>query len=283
MRSALNSLLILALLTVSACGQASTPPTPAAAPSPSDPNSVKATYVGNEGVLLSHRGKAVLFDGLHRKYQDAYLFPPPDLLAEMETGKSPFDQVRVILVSHVHLDHFHPESVGLHLSNNGRARLISSSQTMLEIAKNYSGHESIRSQTIESTPDWKQRRDHEVDGIKVAVLGMKHGTDRFWWVKNLGHIVEMGGKKFFQFGDADMTDENFAAFDLPKEKIDVAFVPYWYLLSEDGRKLVRERIAAKTVVAVHISPASATQEAEKLRGLFPGVIPLISIRQEFEF
>lgn len=233
--------------------------------------------------MISHRGKAVLFDGLHRKYQDAYLFPPPELLSEMESARPPFDQVRVILVSHVHLDHFHPESVGLHLKNNSRARLISSSQTMLEVAKSFTGHESIRSQMIESTPDWKQRRDYEVDGIKVAVLGMKHGSDRFWWVKNLGHIVELGGKKFFQFGDADMTDENFAAFDLPNERIDVAFVPYWYLLSEDGRKLVREKIAAKTVVAVHISPASAQQEAEKLRGLFPGVMPLVSIRQEVEF
>lgn len=244
---------------------------------------VQAMYVGNEGVLLSHGGKAVLFDGLHREYQAAYLFPPPELLSAMESARPPFDQVRVILVSHVHLDHFHPESVGLHLKNNPKARLVSSAQAMLEVAKAYSDHASIRSQMIEATPEWKQRRDYEVDGIKVSVLGMKHGNDRFWWVKNLGHIVELGGKKLFQFGDADMTEENFAAFDLPKEKIDVAFVPYWYLLSDPGRKLVRERIGAKTVVAVHISPSGAEQEAEKLRGLFPGVLPLTTINQQLEF
>lgn len=244
---------------------------------------VKAIYVGNEGVLLSHGGKAVLFDGLHREYEPDYLFPPPELLNAMEMAESPFDQVRVVLVSHVHLDHFHPESVGLHLKNNPKARLVSSAQTMLEVAKNYKDHSTIRSQMLELTPEWKQRRNLEIEGIKLSILGMKHGSDRFWWVKNLGHIIEIGGKKFFQFGDADMADENFAAFDLPKERLDAAFVPYWFLLSENGRKLVRDRIAAKTVVAVHIPPATAAQDAEKLRGLFPGVITFTRIKQEIEF
>lgn len=283
MVAATRYLIVSVLLAFTACAQAKPVPTPEVIKTAGS-SGIKAMYVGNEGVFLSHGGKGVLFDGLHREYRPAYLFPPPDLLSAMENARPPFDQVRAVLVSHVHLDHFHPESVALHLKNNPKARLVSSAQQMLEISKAYSDHASVRSQMIEATPEWKQWRDFEVDGIKISVLGMKHGSDdRFWWVKNLGYIVELGGRKFFQFGDADMTDENFASFDLPKEKLDVAFVPYWFLLSDEGRKLVRERIAAKTVVAVHISPASAQPEAEKLRGLFPGVIPLIAIRQEVEF
>lgn len=246
-------------------------------------NGVRVMYVGNEGVLLSHNGKAVLIDGLHREYKPAYLFPPTELLSAMETALPPFDQVRAVLVSHVHLDHFHPESVGLHLKNNPNARLVSSAQTMLEIGRNYAGHAEVRDRLTEVTPEWKRRSDIVVDGIKIAVLGMKHSGGNFWWVKNLGHIVEMGGKKFFHFGDADMSDLNFAGFDLPSEKIDVAFVPYWFLLAENGRKLVRERIGAKRVVAVHIPPSEAAAEAEKLGRLFPGVISFINIKQEAVF
>lgn len=271
-RSVLTYIVLLVVLAATVCAQPKQRST-----------RVRATYVGNEGVLLSHAGKSVLFDGLHREYGPDYLFPPPDVLSQLETAKPPFDQIRVVLVSHIHLDHFHPQSVGLHLKNNPKARLVSSAQTMAEIGKNYADQAAIGPQTIEITPEWKQRRDVVVDGIKVSVLGMKHGSERFWWVKNLGHIVELGGKKFFQFGDADMTDENFASFDLPKEKLDVAFVPFWYLLTEGGRKLVREKIAAKTVVAVHIPPATTQQEAEKLRGLFPGVISLTTMKQEVEF
>ncbi len=240
-------------------------------------------YVGNEGILVSHAGRSVLIDSLHREYDPDYLFPPPELLSAMESARPPFNNVRVVLVSHIHLDHFHPESVGLHLKNNPKATLVSSAQTALEIAKNYKDHESVRNQVREFTPEWKQKKQCDIEGIKVTVLGMKHGSDRFWWVKNLGHLVEIGGKKLFQFGDADMTVENFASFDLPKEKLDVAFVPYWYFLSESGRKLVREQIAAKTYVAVHIPPTSADKESERIRGLFPGLLTLTLIKQELEF
>lgn len=272
-------LILLAVAVTSGCAQvkpnlAAVSPTVAA---------VKLMYVGNEGVLISDGQKSVLIDGLHREYEPDYLFPPPDLLSAMESARPPFDQVRVVLVSHIHLDHFHPESVGLHLKNNPKAVLVSSAQTMLEVAKNFKDHTSVRNQMREYTPEWKQKKQFDIDGIKVTVLGLKHGSDRFWWVKNLGHLVEIGGKKFFQFGDADMTIENFAAFELQKEKIDVAFVPYWYFLSDSGRKLVREQIAAKTYVAVHISPLNAEKEAENLSKLFPGVRSLTMIRQTLEF
>jgi L-ascorbate metabolism protein UlaG (beta-lactamase superfamily) len=263
------SLFALGLFVSTACGQArsSAPEGPLTLPEARTPT---IAYVGNEGVFISDGTKAVLIDGLHRKYGDAYLFPPPELLAAMEQAKPPFDQVRVLLVSHVHGDHFHPESVAQHLRNNPKATLVSDAQKASDIARNYSAHESVRTQVHEATPEWKEMILYEKDGIRVKLLGMKHGTERHWWIKNLGHIVEIGGKKFFHFGDADMTDENFAAFDLPAEKIDVAFVPYWFLLSEDGRRIVRERIAARSVIAVHISPANAEADAARIKQFYPG-------------
>jgi len=263
------SLFALVLFVSSACGQArpSAPEGPLTMPEAKTPTIM---YVGNEGVFISDGTKAVLIDGLHRKYGDAYLFPPADVLSAMEQAKPPFDQVRVLLVSHVHGDHFHPESVGLHLKNNPKADLVTDAQKAADIARNYPDHESVRSRVQEFTPEWKTAVTYERDGIRVRLLGMKHGSDRFWWIKNLGHIVEIGGKKFFHFGDADMTDENFAAFDLPAEKIDIAFVPYWFLLSEEGRRIVRERIAARSVIAVHISPQTAEADAARIKQLYPG-------------
>ena len=263
------ALLVFLLFVSLACGQArsSAPDGPIAIPEIKAPT---IAYVGNEGVFISDGSKAVLIDGLHRRYDDAYLFPPPDLLAAMEQSRPPFDQVRVLLVSHVHGDHFHPDSTALHLRNNPKATLVSDAQKVADIARNYSAHESVRAQVHEATPEWKETVLYEKDGIRVKLLGMKHGTERHWWIKNLGHVVEIGGKKFFHFGDADMTDENFAAFNLPAEKIDVAFVPYWFLLNENGRKIVSERIAPRSVIAVHISPANAEADAARIKQLSPG-------------
>lgn len=244
---------------------------------------LRLTYVGNEGVLISDGTKAVLIDGLHRKYDDDYLNPPPEVLGAMEKANPPFDQVRIVLVSHVHGDHFSAESVGLHLKNNPRATFVSSAQKMADIARLFPDHVSVRNQIVEITPEWKQRAVFEKDGIKVTLLGMKHGSDRFWWIKNLGHIIEIGGKKLFHFGDADTAAENFAAFKLPAEKIDIAFIPYWFLLSENGRKLVRENIAAKTNIAVHISPQTADADAARLKQLVPGVDAFTKMSEERSF
>ncbi|MGD9629378.1 MAG: MBL fold metallo-hydrolase [Pyrinomonadaceae bacterium] len=241
---------------------------------------LKLTYVGNEGVLISDGRKAVLIDGVHRKYGDDYLFPPPEVLTSMETGKPPFDEVRIVLVSHVHGDHFCAESIGSLLKNNPAATLVSDAQKMSEIARLFPDHASIRSQTVEITPEWMKRVVYEKDGIKVTLLGMKHGSDRFWWIKNLGHIIEIGGKKLVHFGDADTSVENFASFSLPSENIDIAFIPYWFLLNENGRKLVRENIAAKTNIAVHIPPATADRDAANVKQLFPGVDAFTSMLEE---
>jgi L-ascorbate metabolism protein UlaG (beta-lactamase superfamily) len=263
--------ILLTFVTVTSCGQAPTIQ-PLSTPTAHTPGTIKLTYVGNEGVLISDGTKAVLIDGLHRKYDDAYLNPPPEVLSAMENAKPPFDQVRVVLVSHVHGDHFSAESAALHLKNNPKAVLVSDAQKIADIARQFPDHASIRNQTYEATPEWKERIVFERDGIKVTLLGMKHGSpDRHWWVKNLGHIIEIGGKKLFHFGDADTGVDNFSAFNLAAEKVDIAFIPYWFLLNENSRKLVRETIAAKHNIAVHISPGSAEADAANVKKLYPGV------------
>jgi len=279
----IRSFIGLILISISACAQS---PATQSLPTPTAHTSgtIKLTYVGNEGVLISDGTKAVLMDGLHRKYDDAYLNPPPEVLSAMETAKAPFDQVRVVLVSHVHGDHFSAESVALHLKNNPKAILVSDAQKIADIARQFPDHASVRNQTYEATPEWKERIIFERDGIKVTLLGMKHGSpDRHWWVKNLGHIIEIGGKKLVHFGDADTALENFASFNLAAEKIDIAFIPYWFLLTEDGRALVRETIAAKDNIAVHISPSNANADAANVKKLFPGVDAFTKMLEERSF
>jgi L-ascorbate metabolism protein UlaG (beta-lactamase superfamily) len=75
---------------------------------------------------------------------------------------------------------------------------------------------------------------HKSGGIKIKFLGLRPSGERFKEIQNLGCVIEIGGKKILHIGDADMTAENFSLFNLSHEKIDVAFIPYWYLMSSDG-------------------------------------------------
>jgi Cft2 family RNA processing exonuclease len=70
------------------------------------------------------RNEESLIDGLHREYGPDYAFLPDSERQKIETAKAPFDKIDLILVSHLHLDHFHAQSVGLYLQHNPRAVLV---------------------------------------------------------------------------------------------------------------------------------------------------------------
>lgn len=240
-------------------------------------------YIANEGVLIRAADKQVLIDGLHREYKPEYAFPPPELQKPLENAQKPYDKINLLLVSHVHLDHFHPESIGLYLKNNPRAILASSAQITDEIGKNFKDYEKIKAQIKPVSHEWKKSFEYEQNGIKVRFLGLRHGSERFSWIQNFGHLIEIGGKKLLHIGDADMTAENFASFNLAKENIDVAFIPFWFLLSEDGRRLVKEQFNPKQIIAVHISPNDAAQVSERLKKDNPGIITFTKILEESSF
>lgn len=240
-------------------------------------------YIANEGVLIRAGGRQILIDGLHREYKPAYAFPPPEMQNRLETAQKPYDKIDLLLVSHVHLDHFHPEAVALHLKNNPKAFLASSEQAAGEIAKNFAEYEKIKTQIEPIAYEWKKSVEFNRNGIKVRFLGLRHVNAQHASIQNFGHLIEIGGKKFLHIGDAEMTAENFAAFNLARENIDVAFIPYWFLTSEEGRGLVAAQFNPKRVVAVHISPDDAAQTVERLKKVSPGSVPFTKILEESYF
>jgi L-ascorbate metabolism protein UlaG (beta-lactamase superfamily) len=251
-----------------------------AAPSPPPQATLEITYIANEGVLISSGGKQVLIDGLHREYQRSYAFLPTEQREKIETAKAPFDKIDLILVSHLHLDHFHPESVGLHLQHNPKAALVSSQQVIEEVEKKFKDYEAIKARVTGATPPLKTRMTLKAAGIDVEFLGLGHGTGRHASIQNLGHIIKLGGKKLLHVGDADTSAEIFGQFNLDEEGIDVAFIPYWFLLGEAGQTVVREHIKPKHIIAVHISPSEAEKAAAQIKQVFPNAVAFTTMLEK---
>ena len=241
---------------------------------------VEITYIANEGVLLSSGGKQVLIDGLHREYERDYAFLPPADREKIETEKAPFDKIDLILVSHRHLDHFHPESVGLHLQHNARATLVSSQQVVEEVEKNFKNYPAISARVTAATPPWKERVAMRVAGIDFEILRLSHGTTRHATIQNLGHIIKLGGKKLLHVGDADTAVENFEKFNLDEEQIDIAFIPYWFLIGTEGQTIVRDHIKPKQIIAVHISPGESERTITQMKQLFPGAVAFTTMLEK---
>jgi L-ascorbate metabolism protein UlaG (beta-lactamase superfamily) len=241
---------------------------------------VEVTYIANEGVLISSGGKQILIDGLHREYERDYAFLPPVEREKIETAKAPFDKIDLVLVSHRHLDHFHPESVGLHLQHNPRATLVSSQQVVEEVEKNFKNYQAISARVTAATPLWKERVAMKVAGIDFEILRLSHGTGRHATIQNLGHIIKLGGKKLLHVGDADTAIENFEKFNLDEEQIDIAFIPYWFLLGTEGQTVVRDHIKPKQIIAVHISPGESERTITQMKQLFPGAVAFTTILEK---
>lgn len=241
---------------------------------------VEITYIANEGVLISSAGKQVLIDGLHREYERDYAFLPPAEREKIETAKAPFDKIDLVLVSHRHLDHFHPESVGLHLQNNPKATLVSSQQVVEEIEKNFKNYSAISARMTAATPPWKERVAMKIAGIDFEILRLSHGTGRHATIQNLGHIIKLGGRKLLHVGDADTAIENFEKFNLDKEQIDIAFIPFWFLTGTNGQTIVRDHIKPKQIIAVHISPDESERTITQIKQLFPGAVAFTTMLEK---
>ena len=194
----------------------------------------------------------------------------------------------VVLVTHAHGDHFSARTVGLHLEHNKSAVLVSSRQVVNSMRSDFAGYDRIRSQVHEVTPPWKQRQSLRVNGVGIDVLGLRHGGEEFHAVQNLGYVVHLGRWTLLHVGDADATEENLRSFNLQQEGIDVAFLPFWYLMTPEGQALVREHIRPKHIIAVYVPHASVSELHKatgdiRIRAAFPDCTIFSTLMQKKQF
>ena len=123
----------------------------------------------------------------------------------------------------------------------------------------------------------------KVAGIDFEILSLRHGTGRHATIQNLGHIIKLGGKKLLHIGDADTAVENFEKFNLNEEGIDIAFIPIWFLLGNEGQTIVREHIKPKQIIAVHISPSEAEKVTGQIRQVFPDAVAFTTLLEKKQF
>ena len=231
--------------------------------------SLEVTYIANEGMLISSGEKSVLIDSLYREGVSGYELVPKAELEKLETAQPPFDKVNLILVSHPHRDHFDPQSTGRHLENNPQAVLASSQQVVEALEKEFPNYQQVKSRIRQVMPQGSEVIRLSFDRIDVAFFRLRHGHQRNYGMHNLGHIIKIGGKKLLHIGDAETTIENFAKFNLKNEEIDIALMPFWYLIDGAGRTIVDEHIKPRHIVALHIPPQESGKWARQIKEFYP--------------
>lgn len=241
----------LALTTVAAAPAAEQGEPAAAVPG------VTVTHLANEGFLLTAGRHKVLVDALVGGGVAGYPTLPSGLRADLEAARPPFDEVALVLATHHHADHFDPRAVGAYLSANPRAVFVSTRQAAERLKAGFGRYELVRERVRGVLPAEGERWRLELPGITVEALNLTHGRRRDPPVENLGFLIELGGLVFLHAGDSVATAEDFHRNRLTAEGIDVALLPFWYLSEADGAKAVKDEIAPRRVVAMHLPETGA--------------------------
>ena len=236
-------------------------------------------YLANAGVVLSHDFHRVVIDGLHRPYEPEYASLEPLDRRRIEHAEGDFQTIELVLVSHVHADHFDPEAVVAHLGSNPDARLVSSPQVVEAVEQRLRPDSSAHAQIEAVTYAPGESHTRQVGTITVELIGLPHGSERFRDVQHLAHIVTFPGETALHLGDTELDEPALARLDLPARKLDAAFAPYWFFLGEGGVEAVRARIGAQLYYAIHVPPGEPELHAQ-LAQLAPDVVPLVDTMRD---
>ncbi|HKQ76001.1 MAG TPA: MBL fold metallo-hydrolase [Blastocatellia bacterium] len=254
MKTILLTVTLMPLVWLSAC-RAAPSDTPAKAVDVLDvtpasaANAIEVTYLANEGFMIAGGGRKLLIDALFREGVGGYATLSPATRERMEQARSPFDDVDAVFATHFHADHFDAEAVISHLTRNPQAFFFSTNQAADKLRAT-SKFDAFKTRVVTALPKEGERFHSGHRSLSVQLLNIHHGRARP--VENLGFIVEIAGKQVLHIGDSEAESAVFQKYEMAKDRIDVAFLPFWYFLNDDFKLAVREQIRPRHIVVMHI-------------------------------
>lgn len=225
------------------------------------PPETEMRYVANAGVLLRVDGRTFLVDAPFRDGIAPYGVSSAEERSRLEGAHAPYHDVDAILVTHWHEDHFDAGAVAAHLTQNGRAVLIASREVVGRVRASAPRLPDSRFRAIVPPPGGSDRTT--VGGVPVHVLRVRHNPARRYPEEHLAFLI--GERtRVLHVGDADPSADNFTALAaLPA--VDVAVLPFWYVLNQPSRSMVAAAIRPRRIIAVHVPPQEAREVEQKLR------------------
>lgn len=263
------------LLLLTGCGQPVEAQQTETATAPAD-TSLAITYIANAGVLISAAEGKVLIDALHRPYLKEYITTPDSMIAQMMAGQPPFDGVDVMIVSHIHGDHFHSATVAEYLARQPGVRLVGPPEVKDSLREASADFGAIEAQ-IHTAPSYVRYDTSSVvvGAIQIEIFNMPHsGSEEQTLTQNIATLTTIGGRRILHTGDPGFEEKPVRAFGFQERDIDIGLLPDWFLAYQEGAELVKKYIQPKTCIGVHVSPQWMEANRERAARFFPDAVLL---------
>jgi L-ascorbate metabolism protein UlaG (beta-lactamase superfamily) len=262
------------LLWATACGVEGDPAASSHAEperSSSTPPRAKVHYLANAGVLIAGGDTKIVFDPLFRNDFGTYRLLPEALERALFAGETPFDGLDAVFISHYHEDHFSPGDVFRLLKERPDIKLYAPVQAVAEMKRipDDDNYLDVFARVTEialdhgDEPITIEAGDLIVEASRIPHTGW---PDRLLDVENIAYRVTIDQvTTVLHLGDADTRDVHFArdAEYWDRRRTHMAFPPYWYFQSEDGRSVLEHRLKPEHAVGIHVPVEIPRDPAER--------------------
>ncbi len=218
-----------------------------------------AYYMANEGLMVTQGETKILFDPLFRNGYGQYLLIPEEMEAALFAGRAPFDGVDAIFISHFHGDHFSPEDILRLLQTQTAIELYAPMQAVITLRAETSNQDDAVFERVHGvslaymdTPVSMTMAGLFIEAVRIPHSGWPTGrldVENIAWRVTLNETTTV-----LHMGDADPNDMHFARDAAYWEQTPphMAFPPYWFLDSNEGPQILRERIKSRRTIGVHV-------------------------------
>ena len=250
---------------------------------------LKVTYLANCGFLYENDKGKVIIDPFGTEYGNFFYLPSEGTKKNIDRGSSPFNKIDLLLITHIHGDHFNAKLTEGFLLNNMKAKLICPPQVYMQMEDSCSSFARIEPQIISPDLSIGESKRIRINDFSVTAIRMQHGTDRslegvsysdysdYEKTENYGYVIHFNGKNVFHQGDAclKINEKALKNIECP---IDIAHLSYfdWDSISLN---ILKRDLKAGTVVFMHGTKPAKELESEQFKEIKPQIV---FFKQELE-
>jgi L-ascorbate metabolism protein UlaG (beta-lactamase superfamily) len=212
-----------------------------------------------------------MVDGMVVEPYAVYGGLPEAARADFLTARGEFAGIDLALVSHRHHEHSQPE-FGCRFLQASRATELYTSEQVIGLLREFCRDFVVGNPHIHTiAPQHGQPELIEVEGARVSVFPLSHGTRKYARIQHYAHLIEIGGMKVLHLGDAEMDPAEFERAGLAGLRVDVALIPLRFFEPGPGAELIARYLNAPLKIAVHIPPGEVDEVRAYMEEFFPTV------------
>lgn len=215
-------------------------------------------YLANEGVMVAHEETKILFDPLYGNSYGTYQLVPDEMREAIFEGRSPYNGIDAVFISHHHGDHFSAEDMLRYLRSQTDTRLYAPAQAVAAIRELAgSADDALFDRVVGLDLDYGDEPvSLQSGGLVIDAIHIPHSgwPTRRTDVQNLGFRVTLDDNStVLHLGDADARTIHFGDEDYWGERVvDLALPPYWFFGSDDGNEILETHIDVENSIGIHV-------------------------------